>query len=133
MICSGLAIAEPKLFTDQDLRQYNYPHTPLPQYQERSVENQGQNPGRTIKKQMAVRNFPQRYWSREKGFWDNNETRCLEYCAGASGADINTYLNAGWQIVSSRTIEISKKPLYEEGSYCRCVGTEYVLEGLFEK
>ncbi len=132
---SSFAFSESRIYRNDDLDKYSYPHTELPPEAKLPEEKPKIEEKKLYKKQIILRNFPQYHWEGEDRIYGGPPfgwaSACRDYCKEIS-ENIDSYLNSGWLIVSSRSIESTESPFYNNG-YCRCVGTEYVLEGYFER
>ena len=81
-----------------------------------------------VRRQVRVQSFDQIAWGGDTRYgWI--EKKCYKYCDEISD-DVDRYLRAGWQVVSSRRITATKNPfsVMQYTGYCRCIGTEYILQ-----
>jgi len=103
--------AEDKTYTNDDLEKY--PRS-KPSYQYKQE-----------RKQITIRYFQQ---TKAGGIRDNEFRfyKCQYHCKNLS-TDPGQYLEKGWKIISSRSIESIERP-FEGDGYCQCIGVEYILE-----
>lgn len=81
-------------------------------------------------KQIVVRQYDQiKYGGRGEQYYRGK--RCQEYC-GDRSVDINSLLEKGWKVISSRGVVIRKRPFGDgrgvHTGFCKCIGAEYILE-----
>jgi len=55
------------------------------------------------------------------------EDDCVSFCQERS-SDVNGYLRSGWRVVWTGPAQIFLSPFKGGDSYCRCIGSQYVLE-----
>jgi len=56
----------------------------------------------------------------------NTELSCKQYCL--QNGNINAWLNKGWRVIGMNPAEIINDPFNYPNTWCRCTGTEYILE-----
>jgi hypothetical protein len=59
----------------------------------------------------------------------SQEGSCQYYCTEKMSQGINIYLQNGWRVISVRPIDTFISPFHAgNDSYCKCVGSEYIIE-----
>lgn len=74
--------------------------------------------------QKIIYSYAQAQWGGSALFLKED---CISYCSGQS-SDLNAYLRSGWRIVWTGPAEIIESPFRGGNTYCRCLGSQYVLE-----
>jgi hypothetical protein len=74
--------------------------------------------------QKIVYNYPRAEWGGRALFLKDD---CISYCSGQS-SDVDGYLRNGWHVVWTGPAEIVESPFRGGNTYCRCIGSKYVLE-----
>lgn len=121
VLYSGLCLAESNIYTEEDLKKYNYPVPEQPSVSQPENTLQ-QNERRQIQRRQTLLRIYTKY---ENGgnysYKSINELwKCNDYCP-INNKSLDDMLVKGWKVISSRDIE-------RNIGYCRCIGAEYILE-----